>query len=51
MARAEEHDLAPGKAILICSAEDLIVHKAVAGRAQDIRDSDLFETPWRKLEE
>jgi predicted nucleotidyltransferase len=38
MLRAVEYDLEPGKRIRICSAEDLIIHKAVAGRPQDIRD-------------
>lgn len=38
MQRAIEYEIAPGKFIHLCSAEDLIIHKAVAGRAQDIRD-------------
>jgi hypothetical protein len=38
MLRAVDYDLEPGKGIRICSVEDLIIHKAVAGRAQDIRD-------------
>lgn len=38
MTRVVENEIAPGKAVRICSAEDLIIHKAVAGRAQDIRD-------------
>ena len=38
MARSVDREVAPGKAIRICSAEDLIVYKAIAGRAQDIRD-------------
>jgi hypothetical protein len=36
--RAVEYAIAPGKVVSICSAEDLIIHKIVAGRAQDIRD-------------
>jgi hypothetical protein len=28
----------PGKSIQVCSAEDLIIHKAIAGRPQDVRD-------------
>jgi hypothetical protein len=36
--RAVEYAIAPGKVVSICSAEDLIIHKVVAGRAQDIRD-------------
>lgn len=38
MARAVSFELAPGMRLRVCSAEDLIVHKAVAGRPQDIRD-------------
>ena len=38
MNRTVMYELEPGKAIRICSAEDLIIHKAVAGRAQDVRD-------------
>lgn len=36
--RAVEVDLEPGKAVRICSAEDLIIHKTIAGRPQDVRD-------------
>lgn len=38
MRRAVDYELEPGKAIRLCSAEDLIIHKAVAGRPQDLRD-------------
>ncbi len=38
MHRAIEYELEPGRQIRLCSAEDLIIHKAVAGRAQDVRD-------------
>lgn len=38
MQRTVEYEIDPGKSIRLCSAEDLIVHKAVAGRPQDIRD-------------
>lgn len=38
MDRAVEFALEPGKAIRVCSAEDLIIHKAIAGRPQDVRD-------------
>jgi len=38
MLRAVDYQMDPGKSIRICSAEDLIIHKAVAGRPQDIRD-------------
>jgi hypothetical protein len=36
--RAVEYSIEAGESVFICSAEDLIIHKAVAGRAQDIRD-------------
>jgi hypothetical protein len=32
------YELEPGKSIRLCSAEDLIIHKAIAGRQQDVRD-------------
>lgn len=38
MERAVEFELEPGRAIRVCSAEDLIIHKAIAGRPQDVRD-------------
>lgn len=38
MRRAVTVEIAQGKSIQVCSAEDLIVHKAVAGRPQDLRD-------------
>ena len=38
MHRAVEFELEPGKAVRVCSAEDLIIHKAIAGRPQDVRD-------------
>lgn len=38
MARAVDWELEPGKVVRLCSAEDLIIHKAVAGRPQDLRD-------------
>jgi len=38
MRRAVDYLIEPGKAIRLCSAEDLIIHKAVAGRPQDVRD-------------
>ena len=38
LGRVLEYEIEPGKTIRICSAEDLIIHKAVAGRPQDIRD-------------
>lgn len=38
VARAVDYVIKPGKTIPMCSAEDLIIHKLVAGRPQDIRD-------------
>lgn len=38
MRRAVDYELEPGKGVKLCSAEDLIIHKAVAGRPQDLRD-------------
>ncbi|HHS96997.1 MAG TPA: hypothetical protein ENK08_03735 [Chloroflexi bacterium] len=38
IARAVDWELEPGKVVRLCSPEDLIIHKAVAGRAQDLRD-------------
>ncbi|MDT7897085.1 MAG: hypothetical protein RRB24_03290 [Armatimonadota bacterium] len=36
--RAVEYDIGDGRVIRLCSAEDLIIHKLVAGRPQDIAD-------------
>jgi hypothetical protein len=38
MRRAVDYELEPGKVIRLCSAEDLIIHKAVAGRPRDVQD-------------
>lgn len=38
MRRAALVQIAPGKSVYICSPEDLIIHKAIAGRPQDLRD-------------
>jgi hypothetical protein len=37
-ARAVDYEIEPGKNIRLCSAEDLVIHKAVAGRPQDVSD-------------
>jgi predicted nucleotidyltransferase len=36
--RVIEQEIAPGERVPFCSAEDLIIHKAVAGRVQDVID-------------
>lgn len=36
--RVVDYEIEPGKTIHLCSAEDLIIHKAVAGRPQDVSD-------------
>jgi predicted nucleotidyltransferase len=38
MQRAVVMPIAPGSNVRVCSAEDLIIHKAIAGRPQDLRD-------------
>ncbi|MBI2157763.1 MAG: hypothetical protein HYU26_12800 [Candidatus Rokubacteria bacterium] len=38
IARAVAYDLGDGRQVRLCSAEDLIVHKALAGRPQDVLD-------------
>lgn len=38
MARAVEYEVEPGRRLRLCSAEDLIIHKAVAGRPLDVQD-------------
>lgn len=36
--RAQSYEVEPGRRLNICSAEDLIIHKALAGRPQDLAD-------------
>ncbi|MBP9502457.1 MAG: nucleotidyl transferase AbiEii/AbiGii toxin family protein [Candidatus Promineofilum sp.] len=36
--RAIDQEIAPGKSVRFCSPEDLIIHKSVAGRIQDVLD-------------
>jgi hypothetical protein len=36
--RTVDYEIEAGKTIRVCSAEDLIIHKAVAGRPQDLSD-------------
>ncbi len=38
IARAVDYDLGAGRVVQLCSAEDLVIHKAIAGRPQDLMD-------------
>ena len=38
IARGVAYDLGGGRVVRLCSAEDLVIHKALAGRAQDVLD-------------
>ena len=38
IARGVAYDLGGGRTVRLCSAEDLIIHKALAGRPQDLLD-------------
>lgn len=49
--RAVDYTLEPGKTVRVCSAEDLIIHKSVAGRPQDLRDIEsVIARQGRKLD-
>lgn len=51
ISRAVEVELERGRPIRVCSAEDLIIHKAVAGRPQDLIDlQTVIEREGRKLD-
>ncbi len=48
--RAVDYEVAPGRTIRLCSPEDLIIHKAVAGRPQDLIDiAGVVERQGRQL--
>lgn len=50
-ARARSIELEPGKRISICSAEDLIIHKALSGRPQDLADvQSIIQRQGSKLD-
>jgi hypothetical protein len=36
--RSKSYEVEPSRELIICSAEDLIIHKALAGRPQDLAD-------------
>lgn len=38
VARAVDYELGDGRVVRLCTAEDLIVHKALAGRPRDLED-------------
>ncbi len=38
IARSVQYELSEGRAVRLCSPEDLIIHKSVAGRPQDVLD-------------
>ncbi len=40
IARAVDYDLGAGRRVKLCCAEDLVIHKAIAGRPQDIIDME-----------
>jgi predicted nucleotidyltransferase len=42
IARSVLVEIAPGQAVRVCSPEDLVIHKAVAGRMQDRLDLEML---------
>lgn len=38
VARAVSYDVGDGRTVRLCSAEDLVIHKTIAGRPQDLLD-------------
>jgi len=49
--RAVSVEILPGRRIPICSAEDLVVYKAVAGRAKDVMDiRGIVRSQSRKMD-
>ena len=42
IARAAGYDLGQGRTVRLCTAEDLIVYKCVAGRPQDVMDVETI---------
>jgi hypothetical protein len=50
-ARVRSIEVEPGKRLNICSAEDLIIHKALAGRPQDLADvQSVVQRQGKKLD-
>jgi hypothetical protein len=45
--RAVIQEIAPGKPVRFCSAEDLIIHKSIAGRGQDVMDVENIVARWK----
>lgn len=48
MARVVEYEVEPGRRLRFCSAEDLVIHKAVAGRPLDVQDIEGIVFRQRK---
>jgi hypothetical protein len=51
IARSSPYEFATGYVMRTCSAEDLIIHKAVAGRPRDLDDIEgVIHRQWRVLD-